>query len=79
MASLAEERAKREKLLAELMIWIEDSEEMKARRPGTNYQRSVQELWKELSGENTMHFKMYLCFLPETYRAIWESLGKQSA
>ena len=71
---LAEERAKRERLLADLMVWIEDSEEMKARRPETNYQRGVQELWSEFSGENMVYFKTYLHLLPDTHRAIWKTL-----
>ena len=73
---LVEEQAKRESLLNELMVWIEDTEEFKVRRPGTNYQPQVWQMWTMFSGGNEMHFKTYLHLLPESHRAIWESLAQ---
>ncbi len=68
---LAEERAKRESLLGELMIWIEDSEGCR------NPRRTVREMWKLCSGGGDL--RTYLHLLPESHQAIWKSLERQSA
>ena len=71
---LAEEQAKRGKLLEDLKIWIEDADSMKTRRPNYNYQGDVRELWV-MFGNDKKELTTYLGLLPESHQVMWKALA----
>jgi site-specific DNA-methyltransferase (adenine-specific) len=71
---LAEERNKQKELLADLMAWIEDAEEMKKRYKNAQ-QEDVREMWLTESGLDISILDLYIRLLPESHRTIWKSLG----
>ena len=71
----------RAKLLANLQIWIEDTEDMMQHaqkhdpHDRRNRQRDVRELWTTFSGLDDGQMDVFLKLLPETHKAMWQSLA----
>ena len=69
------------KLLANLQIWIEDTEDMMQHaqkhdpHDRRNRQRDVRELWTTFSGLDDGQMDVFLKLLPETHKAMWQSLA----
>lgn len=76
---LAEEQAHRNKVLEDLQVWIEDSEDFmqyykRYPKERFNGQENVQYLWTN-SGLDATDLPVYLHLLPESHRVMWKSLA----
>lgn len=67
---VADAEKQRDKLLDDLQIWIEDTEDLGAR------QRNVRCLWEDFSRLPLEYLDSYLALLPESHRQMWRKLRK---
>lgn len=67
---VADAEKRRDKLLDDLQIWIEDTEDLGAP------QRNVLCLWEDFSRLPLEYLDSYLALLPESHRRMWRKLRK---